>query len=72
VSSSRFLTTKEVGRILGISRQRAYELVRQGAIPAVRIGARWRVPASVFEQLEARAYGDLSERHKGEGGDERR
>ena len=70
MSSPRFLTTRDVGKILGISRQRAYELVRKGVLPAVRIGSRWRVPASLFERLEALACGSLDEQR--EGGEEKR
>ena len=36
----RFLTVVEVARLLRVPRSRAYELVRAGSIPAVRLGER--------------------------------
>jgi excisionase family DNA binding protein len=36
--TKRFNTVREVGDLLGISRTAAYELVRNGTLPSVRIG----------------------------------
>lgn len=33
-------TVEEAGRVLGIGRRQAYEAVRQGGIPSLRIGKR--------------------------------
>jgi excisionase family DNA binding protein len=48
----RFRSVREVGEWLGISRTAAYELVRDGSLPSVRIaGAGIRVPTSVLEEF---------------------
>ena len=41
-------TVLEVAARLGIGRCMAYELVRQGIIPAKRLGRRWIVPRARF------------------------
>jgi excisionase family DNA binding protein len=41
-------TVMEVAALLGIGRGAAYELVRDGTIPALRCGRRWVVPRSRF------------------------
>jgi excisionase family DNA binding protein len=38
------MTVEEAGALLGLSRGSAYEAVRRGEIPALRIGSRWIVP----------------------------
>lgn len=40
----------ETADLLGISRSRCYELIYEGAIPAIKLGGTWRVPRV---QLEA-------------------
>lgn len=50
------LTVAEAAEALGISRALAYELVRRGEIPAVRLGRRIVVPRDALERLlEARS-----------------
>ena len=44
-------TVEEVARILGVSRGSAYEAVRRGTIPALRILNRWVVPKPALEGL---------------------
>lgn len=44
------LTVEETGKLLGISRQTAYELSRSEGFPALRIGRRVLIPR---KQLEA-------------------
>jgi excisionase family DNA binding protein len=44
-------TVEEAGRVLGVSRSYAYELVRQGEIPCMRLGRRIVVPARALEAL---------------------
>ncbi|WP_242656382.1 helix-turn-helix domain-containing protein [Desulfofundulus thermosubterraneus] len=39
-----FLTVEEVARILRLKRSTAYEYVRQGIIPCVRLGSFIRIP----------------------------
>lgn len=51
--NSVIYTVEEVARLLGISRGLAYEGVRRGEIPAVRIGKRLLVPrAALLKMLE--------------------
>ncbi len=38
------LTVADLQEILGIGRNTAYALLNSGAIPAIRIGKKWRVP----------------------------
>ena len=46
----RFHTVREVVEVLGISRTAAYQLVRAGDLPSVRIGgAGIRVPTAALE-----------------------
>lgn len=44
-------TVQEVASILRIGRRQCYELVRTGAIQAVRLGRSWRIPESVLREL---------------------
>ncbi len=46
-----FLTAEEVAAMLRIAPQTIRRLIRQGDIPAARIGAKWRIRRS---DLEAR------------------
>ena len=48
-------TVEEVGRLLGISRAHAYELVARGELPHLRLGRRVVVPKHAIETLLARA-----------------
>jgi excisionase family DNA binding protein len=41
--SEQLLTIDEVAALLHVRRQRAYDLVRQGLVPAVRVGRQLRV-----------------------------
>ena len=38
----------EIAELLGIARGVAYECVRNGSIPATRVGRRWLVPRKRF------------------------
>ena len=44
------LTVLETSRLIGVSRGTAYEAVRSGAIPSIRIGRRILVPKDALEQ----------------------
>jgi excisionase family DNA binding protein len=46
--SPSVLTVGEAARQLRISRGLAYELIRQGKLPALRLGRTWRVPTSAL------------------------
>jgi len=41
----------EAAELLGIGRNAAYEAVRRGQIPAIRVGRRWLVPVLALDQL---------------------
>ncbi|WP_336488831.1 excisionase family DNA-binding protein [Methylobacterium nigriterrae] len=47
----RTITVEEAGRRLGVSRGSAYEAVRRGEIPTIRIGRLLLVPLPAFERL---------------------
>jgi excisionase family DNA binding protein len=51
-------TVEEAGRMLGISRAHAYELVARGELPHLRLGRRVVVPKQAIELLLARAAPD--------------
>jgi excisionase family DNA binding protein len=45
------MTVEEAARLLGISRSTAYECVRDGTLPALRLRRRIVVPTSALESL---------------------
>lgn len=48
------ISVESYARAMGIGRRLAYELAREGAIPVIRLGRRFRVPsAAVLRMLEA-------------------
>lgn len=49
------LTVEEAGEVLGISRGLAYELVKRGELPALRLGRRLVVPVDALEAMVASA-----------------
>jgi len=49
------MTVEEASEALGISRSLAYELVRRGEIPSLRLGRRIVVPVRALEDLVERA-----------------
>jgi excisionase family DNA binding protein len=56
------LTVEEAAATLGISRAFAYEAVRRGDIPSIRIGRRVLVPqAALARLLNDEAHGGVSE-----------
>ena len=58
-----YLKVPEVARVLRIARSRAYELVADGEIPAVKIGRSVRVSRKELERwLEGQRYLDTVER----------
>ena len=53
------LTVDEAAKVLGIGRTSAYEGVRAGQIPSIRVGRRRLVPrAALLKLLEGRSIGD--------------
>lgn len=51
------ITVDEAAIALGISRNHAYEAVKQGDLPALKIGRRILIPKAAFERLLAEADG---------------
>ncbi len=47
----RTITVERAGQLLGISRGLAYDLVRRGEIPSVRLGRRVVVPAAAIDDI---------------------
>jgi excisionase family DNA binding protein len=45
------VSVEEAGKTLGCSRNTAYEAVRRGEIPVIRIGKLLRVPKAALERL---------------------
>ncbi len=44
-------TVTEVAKILGIGRNTAYEVCRNGEIPTIRVGGRILIPRAVIDDL---------------------
>ena len=45
------LSVVEAARIMGVSKNVAYEAVRRGEIPSIRLGGRILVPRTALERL---------------------
>jgi excisionase family DNA binding protein len=45
------LTVEEAARVLGISRSSAYEAVRRGELPVVKLGRRYLLPKAALERF---------------------
>jgi excisionase family DNA binding protein len=45
------LTVDEAAECLGIGRSLAYEMVRQGKIPAIRLGGKWLISKAGLERM---------------------
>jgi excisionase family DNA binding protein len=52
------ITVEEAGTILGIGRSSAYELVRSGEIPMIRLGRRFVVPVAPLRRMLGEAPSD--------------
>lgn len=47
----RTLSVEEAAQFLGIGRSAAYEWVRTGRIPSVRLGRKFLIPVAALERL---------------------
>ena len=47
----RTLTVAEAAACLGVSRNTAYEAMRKGTVPSIRLGRRILIPAQALESL---------------------
>jgi excisionase family DNA binding protein len=61
VSESLTLTVEQAAELLGISRGLAYEAVRAGDIPSIRIGRRVLIPRTRLLELLGESNGAGSE-----------
>ena len=52
-TGSNVLTVPEAAHILRVNRNTAYEAIRRGQLPAVRLGRRLVVPRAALEPLVA-------------------
>ena len=61
--SARFLTLSDVAELLNIAPAQVYTLVRNGELPAIKIGARgqWRVEDKVIESYIQQMYSATAE-----------
>ncbi len=59
----RFLTLADVAETLNISAAQAYALVRNGELPAIKVGGRgqWRIEARELEGFIERMYAQTRE-----------
>lgn len=57
-SRARFITLADVAEILNISAAQSYALVRNGELPAIKVGGRgqWRIEISQLDAYIARMY----------------
>jgi excisionase family DNA binding protein len=62
MADPRFLTLADVAETLNISATQTYALVRNGDLPAVKIGGRgqWRVEATQLETYIRRMYDETA------------
>jgi excisionase family DNA binding protein len=54
------LTVEEAGQMLGVSRSYAYELVRQGELPCMRLGRRIVIPVRALDALIDRVVAEAT------------
>ena len=50
-----FVRISVAARLLSMSRSAAYEAVRKGAIPSVRVAGKWRIPVAALQRLATEA-----------------
>jgi excisionase family DNA binding protein len=62
MADPRFLTLADVADVLNISATQTYALVRNGELPALKIGGRgqWRVEADQLEAYIRRMYDETA------------
>ncbi|MDF8262897.1 helix-turn-helix domain-containing protein [Luteipulveratus flavus] len=52
----RFVQIADVAETLNISSRQAYNLVKSGELPAIKVGGSWRVETTELESYIQRAY----------------
>ena len=63
MATARFLQLSDVAEILNISASQSYALVRNGDLPAIKIGGRgqWRVERTELEAYIQRCYAETKD-----------
>jgi excisionase family DNA binding protein len=61
MTTRRTMYVPELAEQLGISRNAAYEAIKRGEIPSIRIGRRYLVPGDTVERLLAAASAQRSQ-----------
>jgi excisionase family DNA binding protein len=54
------LTVGEASQVLGVSRSSAYELVRRGELPSMRLGRRIVIPVRALDALLDRVTAEVA------------
>jgi excisionase family DNA binding protein len=44
-------SVEEYGKIIGVSRNPAYDAVKRGDVPSIRVGGRIRIPTAPLKQM---------------------
>lgn len=58
------ISVRDAGRLLGLSKNSAYQACKRGQIPSIRCGGRILVPVAKLEQLLGREIGNPAEAEK--------
>jgi excisionase family DNA binding protein len=53
------LTTQQAGEILGVTPQRVLALIRNGRLPAIKVGRDWLIAMRDLEKFERRPQGNF-------------
>ena len=64
-----FMTVAEAAALLRIGERTAYTLVREGRIPAVKVGNQWRIEKGAFETWLAKGGDRAHTPEDGQGSD---
>ena len=59
MTEPKIYEVKDIMRIMCISRNTAYKLIRQGGIPYIRMGGRYKIPADRFHEWFAKQFAHL-------------
>jgi excisionase family DNA binding protein len=51
ITECRTISIEDAGKILGYSRNSAYEAAKNGELPTIRLGRKLRVPRAALEKM---------------------
>ena len=66
LTNKTFLTTKEAAEYLGIKPSTLYKYIKQGVIPAFKIGSLWRFKKSALDRWISKKLEEAEETSKGD------